>query len=139
MGCHFLLQGIFLTQGLNSSLLHWQADSLPLSYHGSHWILFFNSSFRFRVVCINTARNRRVSFWDDENIMELDSGGASLVAQMVKNPLAMWETWVRSLGWDDPLEEGMATHFSILAWRIPMNRGAWWAPVHGVAESDTSE
>ena len=44
-------------------------------------------------------------------------GRASLVAQMVKN--AMWETWVQSLGWEDPLEEGMATLSSILAWRIP--------------------
>ena len=44
---------------------------------------------------------------------------ASLVAQMVKNPPAMRETWVRFLGWKDPLEEGMATHCSILAWRIP--------------------
>ena len=41
------------------------------------------------------------------------------VAQMVKNPPAMWETWVLSLGREDPLEEGMATHSSILAWRIP--------------------
>ena len=45
--------------------------------------------------------------------------GASLVAQLVKNLPAMWETWVRSLGWEDPLEEGMATDSSILAWRIP--------------------
>ena len=52
---------------------------------------------------------------------------ASLVAQMVKNPPAMRETWVQSLGWEDPLEEGMATHPSILAWRISMDRGAWWA------------
>ena len=44
---------------------------------------------------------------------------ASLVAQLVKNPPAMWETWVQSLGWEDPLEKGMATHSSILAWRIP--------------------
>ena len=44
---------------------------------------------------------------------------ASLVAQRVKNLLAMWETWVRSLGWEDPLEKEMATHSSILAWRIP--------------------
>ena len=44
---------------------------------------------------------------------------ASLVAQMVKNLPAVWETWVRSLGWEDPVEEGMATHLSILAWRIP--------------------
>ena len=41
------------------------------------------------------------------------------MAQMVKNPLAMQETWVRSLGWEDPLEEGMAAHSNILAWRIP--------------------
>ena len=44
---------------------------------------------------------------------------ASLVAQMVKNPPAMWETWVRSLGREDPLEKAMATHSGILAWRIP--------------------
>ena len=44
---------------------------------------------------------------------------ASLVTQMVKNPSVMWETWVQFLGWEDPLEEGMATHSSILAWRIP--------------------
>ena len=62
---------------------------------------------------------------------------ASLVAQTVKNPPAMWETWVRSLGWDDPLEKSLAIHFSILVWRIPMDRGAWWATVPGVAkESD---
>ena len=41
------------------------------------------------------------------------------MAQMVKNPPAKWETWVRSLGWEDPLEEGMATQSSILAWKIP--------------------
>ena len=45
--------------------------------------------------------------------------GASLVAQRVKNLPAMQETWVRSLGWEDPLEKGMATHSSILAWRMP--------------------
>ena len=62
---------------------------------------------------------------------------ASLVAQTVKNPPAMQETWVQSLDWEGLLEEGMATHSSILAWRIPMDRGAWWAAVHGVAKSQT--
>ena len=62
---------------------------------------------------------------------------ASLVAQMVKNPPAMQETWVQSLGWEDPLEEGLATHSSILIWRIPMDRGAWQATVHGIAKSWT--
>jgi len=56
---------------------------------------------------------------------------------MIKNLPAMWETWGLSLGWEDPLEEGMATDFSILAWRIPMDRGAWRAAVHGVAKSRT--
>ena len=62
---------------------------------------------------------------------------ASLGAQMVKNPPAMWETWVQSLGWEDSLEKEMATYSSILAWRIPRDRGAWWATVHGVTQSWT--
>ena len=59
------------------------------------------------------------------------------MAQMVKNPLAVWETCVQPLGWEDPLEEGMATHFSILPWRIPLDRGAWRATVHEAAKSLT--
>ena len=58
---------------------------------------------------------------------------ASLVAQLVKNLPAMYETWVRSLGWEDPLEKGMATHSSILAWRIP------WTIPWGRKQSDTTE
>ena len=61
------------------------------------------------------------------------------VAQMVNLP-AVQETWVRSLGWEDPPEEGMVTHSSILAWSIPMDGGAWWATVRGVTKVlDTSE
>ena len=67
----------------------------------------------------------------------MEDRAASLVAQTVKNLRAMWETWVRSLGWEDPLEEGMATHSSILAWRIPMDGGAWWVTDNGVAKSQT--
>ena len=55
--------------------------------------------------------------------------------QMIKNLPAMWETCVWSLGWEDPLEEGMATHSSILAWRIPMDRRDSWATAHGVGYS----
>ena len=60
---------------------------------------------------------------------------------MRKNPPSMWETWVRSLGWEDSLEEGMTTHSSILAWRIPMGRGVWQAINNPWAhkESDTTE
>ena len=49
----------------------------------------------------------------------------------------MWKTCVQSLSWEDPLEEGLATHYSILVWKTPMDRGAWWASVHGVAKSQT--
>ena len=56
---------------------------------------------------------------------------------MVKNLSAMQETWVQSLSQEDPLEEGMAAHSSILAWRIPMDRGAWQAAVLGVVKSQT--
>ena len=62
-----------------------------------------------------------------------------LVAQMVKNLYAMQETWARSLDWEDPLEEGIATHSNILPWSIPVERGSWRATVHGVAkEWDTA-
>ena len=62
---------------------------------------------------------------------------ASLVAQVVKNLPAMWEAWVRSLGGEDSLEEGIVTHSSVLAWRISMDREAWWATVHEVTQSRT--
>ena len=62
---------------------------------------------------------------------------AHRIAQLVKNLPAMRQTWVQSLGWEDPQEEGMATHSSILAWRIPRDRGAWQDVVHGVAKSWT--
>ena len=58
---------------------------------------------------------------------------ASLVAQLLKNPPAMRETWIRSLAWEDPREQGKADLSSTLAWRSP------WTVVHGVAELDTTE
>ena len=59
--------------------------------------------------------------------------GLPLVAQLVKNPSAMCETWVQSLGWEDPLDKGKVTHSRILAWRIP------WTTVHGVTEVDMTK
>ena len=53
---------------------------------------------------------------------------------MVKNLPAMQKTWIQSLGWEDPLEKGMATHGSILPWRIPMDREAWWATIYEVTK-----
>ena len=86
MGCHFLLQGIFLTQGSNPHLLHWQAGSLPLSHQGSPHLMFTTVLYV-----------------------------TSLVAQTVKHLSTMQETWVRSLGREDSLEKEMATHSSTLA------------------------
>ena len=69
--------------------------------------------------------------------LPLQYSWVSLVAQLVRNPPAIGETWGRSLGWEDSLEEGMATHSNILAWRIPKDRGAWRAAVHRVRKSWT--
>ena len=62
---------------------------------------------------------------------------ASLVAQTVKNPPAMRKTSVASLGWEYPLDEGMATYSSILAWSIPTDRGVWPATAHRATKSQT--
>ena len=78
------------------------------------------------------------------NLNSSDLGSASmewgLVAQMGKNPPAVQETWVPSMGWEHPLAQGMATHSSILGWRIPMDRGALvGCSPWGRKESDTTE
>ena len=74
---------------------------------------------------VSSTRQKQITLW------------ASLVVQLVKNLLAKQETQVQFLDQEDPLEEGMATNSSILAWRIPMDRGAWWAIAHGVTNSRT--
>ena len=61
------------------------------------------------------------------------------MAQKVKSPPAMWETWVKSLGWEDPLEEGTATHASILAWRIQGQRSLAGYSPWGREEADMTE
>ena len=96
---------------------HWTTREFPISvlfYFTSHWQKFWG----------------HLKLWKHLN-------WDSLVAQSVENPPATRETWVRSLGWKDPLMESMATHSSILAWRIPINRGAWQTTVHGVTKSRT--
>ena len=106
-GCHSLLQRIFPAQELNLillSLLHWLADSLPLCH--------------LNIPC-SEIESHLVNF----------PGGSD-----VKESTCMQETWVQSLGWEDPLKEGMATHSSILAWKIPMDKGTCWATVHVVAK-----
>ena len=78
--------------------------------------------------------------WAFKSVLELGQDRltwAPLVTWMVENLPAMKETWVQTLGQEDPLEEGMATHSSILTWRIPVDREAWQATVHGVSKSQT--
>ena len=69
--------------------------------------------------------------------LEPPSYFASWVAQLVKNLPAVQESWIQSPGWEDPLGEGMATRYGILAWRIPINKGTWQATDHKVTKSHT--
>ena len=154
MGCHFLLQGIFLTQGSNSpllSFLHWQVDSLPLSHLGSPTenysglqiitpkgggrtsclfisrtsCLFINFPSALMGFPDSSVKNQpamqetSAGFLGEGIVYPLQYSWASLVAQLVKNLPSMGETWVGSLGWEDPIQKGKATYSSILAWRIP--------------------
>ena len=95
-----------------------------------------SSALRIPLQCRKSQFNSWVSkiSWRRDGY-PLQYSWASLVAHLVKNLPAKQETWVQSLGREDPLEEGMAIHSSIPAWRIPMNRGAWWATVYGVTKS----
>ena len=80
-----------------------------------HMVALFLKIYLFLCVYFGAALHR---LWDFSSQPRTEPR-ASLVAQMVKNLPAMWETWVQSLGQEDPLEKGMATHSGILTWRIP--------------------
>ena len=132
VGCHFILQGTFLTQVLNLGLLHCRQILYQLSYEGStHSPL---------------ALTRRTYL--AKTLTFKSSVRASLVAQRLKRLPAMQETWVQFLGREDSLEKEMATHSSILAWRIPWTEepgglqstgsqrvGYDWATSHGWLKS----
>ena len=146
MGCHVLLQGIFPTQGPNPHLLLWQVDSTTESPVKPSWKYSFMYFISPRKV-LDCLFYRMLSSFSGTAISNKFSGlflcflasllhWAFLVAQTVKNACNMG-TWLQSLGWEDPLEEGMATHSSILAWRIPMDRRTWWATMHRVPDSWT--
>ena len=74
-----------------------------------------------------------------ENWLAPEVGQASLVAQLLKSLPAMWETQVHALGGEDPLGKERATHFSILAWRIPWTEEPGWATIHEITKSLTPE
>ena len=167
MGCHFLIQGIFPTQGSNPGLLHyrqmlypqWHPTPVLLPGKSHGWRSLVGCSpwadeesdtteqlpFHFSLSCIGEGNGNPLqcsclenprdsrAWWaavcgvaqSQTRLKRLSSSssihvnGASLVAQIVKNLPAMWEIWVPSLGQEDPLEKGMATHSSILAWKTP--------------------
>ena len=112
MGCHALLQGIFLTQGSNLHLLHWQAGMHQLGSPSG------------------------VSKMAREGYVSVVQKGGFPCSSVVKNPLAMQETqemWLQSLGWEETLEKEMATPTSILAWKNP------WTEVSGGLQSMGSQ
>ena len=104
-------------------LLSWVQSSCPPGYHKEDGLSRASMGLTLQG-CADAAQDAALpSSKRSANGPTLSSAfqrrGASLVVQLVKNPPAMQETWVRSLGWEDPLEKGKATHSSILAWRIP--------------------
>ena len=109
-----------------------QNDYLQMT---NSWIFFHSSYFSilYAISTVNMGGYSKSSVLIYTFIIEkyILAMRASLVAQLVRNVPVMWETWVRPLGWEDPLEKGKATHSSILAWRIP------WYIVHGVTKSWT--
>ena len=125
VGSLSLLQGIFPTQRLNPGLPHCRQILYQLSHKGSprtlEWIAYSFSGGS------SQPRNQTGSPALHQLSYPLRSKGLpSLVAQLVKNPPAMRETWVQSLGWKVPLEMGKATRPSILAWRIPWTAYSPW-------------
>ena len=96
------------------------------------WVLLLESVLSHCIICLSLHL-----FYTFSIIVTSISLEPSLVTQMVKNLPAMWETWIWSLGWEDPLEKTMTTHFSILAWRTVMDKGAWWASICLVTKSLT--
>ena len=115
------------------------------------WNFLFSCSYRYQLLCPGCSAGKESTCkaggpgWIPGSGSSPEEGtgyalhyfGAFLVAQTVKNLPEIQETWVRSLAWEDPLEEGVAIHSSILAWRIPVDKGAWQAIVHGVSKSWT--
>ena len=115
--CHFLLQEIFPSQGSNPGLLHCRQTLSRLSHQGrSHNINSVELNKLSEQLLDGKMKSSYSFSWSEGRFTVWR---ASLVAQLVKNLLANQETWVQSLGWEDTLEKGTATHPSILAWRIP--------------------
>ena len=145
VGSLSFLQWIFPTQGSNPGLPHWLWILYQLSHQGStrmlEWVAYpFSSRYswprnRTRVSCIAGGCFTNSAIREGRKLVQPVWKTGFAGDSAVKNPPAMQEMQVRSLGQEGLLEKEMATHSSILAWRIPMDRGAWRATVHRVAKS----
>ena len=130
-----IVQRILKTKEV-ASLSSWQSiigTANVWKFHMTHFLVqpIQDSSESSRVTEEIEELGLRLWIQFEANLIELSSicyTCPSLVAQTVKNPPAVWETLVRSPGWEDPLEESMATHSRILAWRIPMDRSSAGSP-----------
>ena len=118
MGSLSLLQGIFPTQGSNPGLPHCRQILYQLSHKGSP-ITLKATIFSLDNISWTFPGGKKQLYFFSDLLNRYLIFLASLVAQTVKHLPTMWETQVRSLGWKDPLEKEMATHSSILAWKIP--------------------
>ena len=130
----------YITTGKTIALTRWTFVGKVMGYlkDSKKFQIFLNKN-SFLVIIVFKQQNLRHSDFQlvlqtchNHRVTNFDMAyGVSLVAELVRNPPAIRETWVLSLGWEDPLEKGKATHPSILAWGIP------WTIVRGVAESKT--
>ena len=131
-----------------TSQLQWTWQLLPLDYwlesERKQWGFMFQN--KLKRLCFSWDAldpEKRGKNWGSMQIWfkstSLEWSGSSLVAQMVKESTCSEETWVWSLGWDDPLEEGMPTHSSILAWRIPWTEDLVGYSPWGCRELDVTE
>ena len=143
VACHFLLQGIFPTQGLNSCLLcllHCRQSICLLSHLANapskKMTFIFQCDSLLQNIFSSHIFSHCLTYFQERNTKIYTSPyhfkRASLVAQVVMNLPAMQETRVQSLGQEDPLEKGMATHASILDWEIPCTEKPGWLQSTGL-------
>ena len=127
--CHILLQSVFPTQGSNPCLLHWRADSLPLSHLGSP-----TADLVQRCPGIPKTVPHNLSEMIEQVALTLSFIQSFWVPQAIKNSPAMQETWVWPSGQENPLKKEMTTHTPVSFPGEFHDRGAWLATVHGVTD-----
>ena len=110
---------LLAVQGTLKSLLQHHSSKASVLWHSAFFRVQLSHLYMTAGKTVALTRWTFVGKVTRQIFIYLSTFVASLIAQLVKNPPAMWETWVRSLGWEDPLEKGKATHSRILDWRIP--------------------